>query len=346
MNPLIKNPLIKFFKTKIYTAVLLLVIIVSIGVTGYKVISGYSWVDALYMTVITMTTVGYGEVVPLDEQSKVFTIFLILGSVVIVGYALSIITEYILSKNNIDELIYKKMQKKIDSFKGHIVICGYGRNGKQAARKLSAYKKHFVVIEKDKEMEDRLQMDEVPYVIGNANEDETLMQAGVDRASCLISALPNDADNLFVVLSTRQLNKAINIISRASLETSYDKLKLAGANNVILPDKIGGDHMASLVVIPGLMEFVDNLSIVGKSNINIEEVAVEKLFTSNTKEARTIKDLDLRRKTGCTVIGYKDENDEYLVNPEAELELATNSKIIVLGRPEQIEALNSAYNID
>lgn len=338
------NPLIRFFRTKIYTAVLLLVIILFIGVTGYRVISDYSWVDALYMTVITMTTVGFGEVVPLDDQSKIFTIFLILASVVIVGYALSIITEYILSKNDIEELKHKKMQKKIDSFKNHVVVCGYGRNGKQAVKKLLTHNKSFVVIEKNKEMENRLQLDNVPYVIGNANEDEILMQAGIDRASNFISALPNDADNLFVVLSTRQINKNINIISRASNESSYDKLKFAGANNVILPDNIGGDHMASLVVVPGLMEFIDNLSIIGKSNINIEEVAVEKLYSTNA--VKTIKDLDLRKKTGCTVIGYKDENGEYIVNPEAELKLAPNSKIIVLGRPEQIEELNSEYNID
>ena len=207
-----------------------------------------------------------------------------------------------------------------------------------------AYNKQFVVIEKNKDMEERFRFDDVPYVIGNANEDEILIQAGVDRASCFISALPNDADNLFVVLSARQLSKSINIISRASQESSYKKLKFAGANNVILPDNIGGDHMASLVVVPGLMEFIDNLSIVGKSNINIEEVDVEKLFKSN--KGRTIRDLDLRRKTGCNVIGYKNENGEYLVNPEAELELAPKSSIIVLGRPEQIEALNHQYDID
>tara|TARA_R110002049_G_scaffold131554_9_gene290352 strand:+ start:473 stop:1495 length:1023 start_codon:yes stop_codon:yes gene_type:complete len=338
------NPLIRFFRTKIYTAVFLLVIILLIGVTGYKMISGYSWVDAVYMTVITMTTVGFGEVVPLDDQSKIFTIFLILASIIIVGFALSVITEYIISKNDIEELKYKKMQKQIDSYKNHVVVCGYGRNGKQAVIKLLAHNESFVVIEKDKEIEERLQLDEVPYVIGNANEDDVLMQAGIDRASSFISALPNDADNLFVVLSTRQINKNINIISRASNESSYKKLKLAGANNVIMPDKIGGDHMASLVVVPGLMEFIDNLSIVGKSNINIEEIAVEKLY--NTKSVKTIKDLDLRRKTGCTVIGYKNENGEYIVNPEAELELVPNSKIIVLGRPEQIEVLNSEYDID
>ena len=191
---------------------------------------------------------------------------------------------------------------------------------------------------------DDFQSDLVPFVLGNANEDEVLLKAGIDRAQCLISALPNDADNLFVVLSARQINKGMNIISRASQEASYKKLKLAGANNVILPDKIGGDHMASLVVVPDLIEFIDNLSIVGKANINIEEVAVEKLY--DIKNIKTIKDLDLRRKTGCTVIGYKDPKGEYIVNPEADLKLVPNSKVIVLGRPEQIQKLNTLYNLE
>ncbi|MFV0564605.1 MAG: potassium channel family protein [Flavobacteriaceae bacterium] len=324
-------------------AFFMLTLILLAGVLGYRFISDYTWLDAVYMTVITITTVGFGEVVPLDDQSKVFTIFLILSSVLIMGYALSIITEYILSKNNVEDLKLKKMQKEISSFNNHVVVCGYGRNGRQAVSKLQAYNRTFVVIEKNKDMEERLQQDHIPYIIGNANEDDILKQAGIERASNFISALPNDADNLFVVLSTRQLNKNIYIISRASNESSYDKLKFAGANNVILPDKIGGDHMASLVVVPGLMEFIDNLSIVGKSNINIEEVAVEKLYGNG--KTKTLKDLDLRRKTGCNVIGYKDENGNYTVNPDADLELAPNSKIIVLGKPKQIETLNSVYNI-
>lgn len=326
-----------------YVAVMLLLALLFVGIVGFKVISNYSWIDALYMTVITITTVGFGEVQPLDDTSKIFTIFLILAGVVILGYALSIITEYILSNNNIEELKQKKMQKKIDSFKNHIIICGYGRNGKQAAKKLSAYNKTFVVIEKNKELIDKSQSESIPFIFGNANEDEVLLNAGVDRASNLILAMPNDADNLFVVLSARQLNSKLKIISRASQETSYDKLKLAGADNVILPDKIGGDHMASLVVLPDLLEFIDNLSIIGKSNINIEEIAVEKLY--NTNKIKTIRDLDLRRKTGCTVIGFKDSEGEYVVNPEAELQLVPNSKVIVLGRPEQIDKLNSIYNI-
>ncbi|ARV10417.1 potassium channel protein [Winogradskyella sp. PC-19] len=338
------NPILNLFKSKIYTALSLLLVVMCIGVLGYRFISDYSWVDSVYMTVITITTVGFAEVNPLDTPSKIFTIFLILASVVIVGYAISIITEFILSKNNFEDLKQRKMQNKIDKLTNHIIICGYGRNGKQAAKKLLSYKRPFVIIEQDKDLVEKFQSDEIPFVHGNANEDETLIKAGVKNASTLISALPDDADNLFVVLSARQINSNMCIISRASQETSYDKLKLAGANNVILPDRIGGDHMASLVVVPDLIEFIDNLSIVGSKNINIEEIEVEKLY--NTNKIKTIRDLDLRKKTGCTVIGFKDLEGEYIVNPEADIKLISGSKIIVLGQPEQIEKLNSEYNID
>lgn len=337
------NPLLRLFKSKFYTALVMLLFLLCVGVLGYKFISNYSWINALYMTVITITTVGFAEVNPLDTESKIFTIFLILASVVIVGYAISVITEYILSNNNIDDLKQRKMQKKIEAMSNHIIICGYGRNGKQAAKKLLAYKKPFVVIEKNKDTIERFQEDNIPFVFGNANEDEVLITAGIERANTLISALPNDADNLFVVLSARQINSEMRIISRASQETSYHKLKLAGANNVILPDNIGGDHMASLVVVPDLIEFIDNLGIVGGENINIEEVQVEKLY--DLKSIQTIRDLDLRKKTGCTVIGFKKPSGEYVVNPEASTPLVPNSKVIVLGRPEQIMKLNSEYNL-
>lgn len=337
------NPLLRIYRSKIFIAMTLLVTVLCCGVLGFRYIAHYDWVDSLYMTVITVTTVGFSEVSPLDDISKIFTICLILSSIFILGYALSVITEYILSNNNIEDLKQKKMQKKIDGLSNHIVICGYGRNGKQAAEKLKAYKKPFVIIEQDKDIIDKFQSDEFPFVFGNANEDDILLEAGVDRADTLICALPEDADNLFVVLSARQINKDLRIISRASQENSYKKLKLAGANNVIMPDRIGGDHMASLVVLPDLIEFISNLSIVGKSDINIEEISTEKLY--NTSEVRTIKDLDLRHKTGCTVIGFKDGHGQYIVNPEADLRLVPNSKIIVLGRPEQIEKLNSLYNL-
>jgi len=338
-----ESPFLKFFRSKIETAIALLILLLFIGVVGFRVMSNYSWVDAIYMTVITVTTVGFGEDHPLDPQAKIFTVFLILTSVVIVGYAFKIITEYIISKNNLAELKQKKMQKKIDSLSNHVIICGFGRNGKQAAKKLLMHKRSFVVIESNKELIEKHQNDKILFVWGNANEDEVLQLAGIEHAECLISALPNDSDNVFVVLSARQMNSKMRIISRASNESSNSKLKLAGANNVILPDNIGGDHMASLVVVPDLLEFVDNLSIVGSSSINIEEIAVEKLYDTST--VKTIQDLQLRKNTGCSVIGYKSESGEYVINPEASQKLAPNSKVIVLGRPEQIQNLNSTYNI-
>ena len=340
----VDNPFLKLFRSKIYTALTLLFLLLCIGVVGFKVIADYDWVDALYMTVITITTVGYAEVNPLDVNAKIFTIILILTSVVIVGYAISIITEFILSRNNFEDIKKREMQKKIDAMSNHIIICGYGRNGKQAAKKLLAYKKLFVIVERDKEIIEKFQEDNIPFILGNANEDEILLEAGIKRASTLICALPKDADNLFVVLSARQMKSDLTIISRASQETSYKKLKLAGANNVILPDRIGGDHMASLVVIPDLIEFIDNLSIVGERNINIEEVKVEQLYSG--EGIKTIRDFDLRKKTGCTVIGFKNDKGEYVVNPEADTKLVKGSKIIVLGRPEQIQKLNSEYNIE
>ena len=338
------NPIEKVFKSKLNIAIFLLSILILSGIVGFKIISGFSWIDSIYMTIITITTVGFGEVQPLDSQSKLFTVGLILTSAVTVGYALKVITEYLISKNDINELKQKKMQKTIDNLSGHIIICGYGRNGKQAAKKLKAHNQNFVVIEKSEQIIQKIKGDNLNCIFGDANEDDILINAGIDRASCLISALPNDSENVFVVLSARQINPNIRIISRASDETSYSKLKLAGANNVILPDQIGGNHMASLVVVPDLLEFVDNLSIIGNQNINIEEIPVEKLY--DVSNVKTILELDLRKNTGCNVIGYKDNNGEYHINPDANQKLIPGSKIIVLGKSKQIQNLNSIYNID
>jgi len=176
---------------------LLLILLLFTGVIGFKIISEFSWIDAVYMTVITITTVGFGEVYPLDHESKIFTIFLILTSVIIVGYALKIITEYIISKNDISELKHKKMQKKIDALSNHIVICGFGRNGQQAAKKLGTHNRTFVVVESDKEIIDKHQNEGILFVLGNANEDEVLQLAGIERAECLIINIKMKAFFLF-----------------------------------------------------------------------------------------------------------------------------------------------------
>ena len=333
----------QLYNSKISIAVFLLLVVFATGVIAFRFFSDYSWIDAFYMTVITITTVGYGEVMPLSPAEKIFVSLLIISSIFIVGYAISVITEYILSKN-IGILRQKKVQKKLESMHNHIIVCGYGRNGKQAAQKLLAYNRPFVIIEKDEDVIDRFSDEKNLFILGNAIEDEVLLKAGIERAATLICATPNDADNLFIVLSARQMNKNLKIISRASEETSYKKLKLGGADNVIMPDKIGGDHMASLVVVPDLVEFLDNLTVSGQQDsINVEQIPFENMCPDGREQA--IHDLDVRKKTGCSIIGYRSPSGEYIVNPEPSLILKKNSKLILIGRPEQIESLKREYGV-
>lgn len=331
----------KFLKSKINKIALLVMLIIGVGTIGYMSLSGYNFVDALYMTVITVTTVGFGELQPFSPEEKVFTIFLILTSITIFGYAVSSFSEYLVSGKLFQHFKHRKVEKQINHLKKHTIVCGYGRNGKQAILKLRNYNKEFVVVEKDKEMISFLDSEGILNIEGDATLDETLLKAGIEKASFLITALPSDANNLFVVLTASQLNNKCTIISRASNESSYKKLKFAGANNVIMPDKLGGNHMASLVTTPDVIEFVDRLTIEGETTANLEEIAVNDLPSKFIN--KTILDLDLRKQTGCTVIGFRNPDKDYVINPEANIKLVENSQLIVLGRPEQIIKLRQIF---
>ncbi|WP_408034040.1 potassium channel family protein [Tenacibaculum soleae] len=329
------------FKSRLYKAILFSVLILLIGVGGYLILFNYSFIDALYMTVITITTIGFGEVHPFGTGEKIFTIGLILSSLFIFGYAVSSFSEYLISGQFFRQLKIKKVKKSIEKLNGHTIVCGYGRNGKQAIAKLINYNKDVVVIEKHEEIVKKLDENGVLNIEGDATLDETLLKAGILNAANLITVLPSDADNLFVVLTASQLNKKCRIISRASKETSYSKLKIAGADNVIMPDKLGGAHMASLVVTPDVIEFVDRLTIEGDTTANLEEIAIDNLPEKYLN--RTILDLDLRKKTGCTVIGYRTSEKEYIINPDASVKLTAGANLIVLGRPEQIIKLRELF---
>jgi len=330
-----------WFKSKVYLAIAALFTIFFIGIFGYKFVSNYSWIDAIYMTVITITTVGFGEVNPLDETSKLFTVFLIITSVTIYLFAVSIITEYIANGDILKRLNSKKMDKKIEKLKNHTIIVGFGRNGRQAAMKLEKSEKDYIVIDNKQKIIETVEGNEILYVKGDATDDEILEKAGIKNAHSLIIALPSDADNLFISISAKQKNPNILVISRATNESSYKKMLIAGADNVIMPDKIGGEHMASLVVSPDLIEFVDRISMDGDCDTNLRELTIKDELSSF--ENKSIKDLDIRKKTGCNVIGLKLPNGEYLVNPSPSTKLSLGSKIIILGSPMQISKLKKYY---
>lgn len=323
---------------RIVLPVAVLFALVAIGTIGYMVIDSYSLFDAFYMTIITVATVGYGEVHPLSQPGKLFTIFLIITSFGTFAYAVSAITRFVVDGEFNEFYKNKKLNAAIEKLSGHVIICGYGRNGRQAAHVLKKHNRRFVVVESSETVTAGVNHKFSELVLtGDSTKDETLLKAGILRASALITTLPVDADNLFIVLTARNLNPNLTIISRASDDNSDTKLKIAGATNVIMPDRVGGAHMASLVMKPDVMEFIDFITAEGGDNINLEEINFDAI--SDELRHKTLKDLEIRNKSGANIIGFKTAMGEYIVNPSADTKIIPQSKIFVLGTPDQIRKL-------
>ncbi len=318
-------------------AISLLLLIGVTGITGYMILEKYSLLEASYMTVITVATVGYEEVRPLSDAGKVFTIILIIFSFSIFAYSISTITSHFV-EGRLKELF--KANKKTGGnpkMKDHIIIVGFGRNGLQTARDLQLLKKKVVVIEKNHDLiiAHQKEREEVIFVEGDATEDAILEMAGIRKAGALITTLPVDADNLYVVLTARSLVADLQIISRASHEPSYKKLITAGASHVVMPEKVGGTYMASLVAKPDLAEFFHQLSIEDNEGVNLVEVVCSDL--PSEFQGQTIHDMSIRRLTGANIVGFKTPEGQYIINPSGETIMMPNAKLFVLGTPDQIE---------
>lgn len=326
----------KYFR-KIYVAISLLMMIIISGVTGFMIIEGYTLGEAFYMTIITVSTVGFNEVRPLSEIGRLFTAFLIIFSFGIFYFAISSITMYVLDGEYKTYFKDLRVTKKVDKISKHTIICGYGRNGQQAVKELESHRRKYVVVEQDKELSEVLrESHDIPFVEGDATLEKTLEKAGIKTAKALITTLPKDADNLFVVLTAREMNPNLLIISRASKENSDKKLRRAGADNVIMPDKIGGAHMASLVIKPDVIEFMDYIMGQGSNSINLEEITFENL--PDELKNKSIKELGIRDKSGANIVGFRTSEGEYVINPSPDTVIMRNAKIFVLGTIDQIDA--------
>lgn len=295
------------------------------------------------MTVITVATVGFQEVHPLSDAGRLFTSFLIITSFGTFAYALTSLSKYVIDGEFNRYFKNYKVNSEIQQLKDHIIICGYGRNGRQAAQVLKKHNKRFVVIEQKSDVIEGMNKKYENLVVqGDSTRDEVLIKAGIHRAKALITTLPIDADNLFIVLSARSLNTSLTIISRASDDNSDKKLKVAGANNVIMPDKIGGAHMASLVMQPDVIEFIDVITGQGGTSINLEEITFDNL--PQEYRNKTIKDLEVRQKTGANIVGFKTAQGEYVINPSPDTKIIPDAKLFVLGTGEQIKKLKELFN--
>ena len=319
-------------KTRFLTAVSLVCGLIVMGTMGYIVIEQGNILDSLYMTIITMSTVGFKEIHEFSNAGKIFTIILIILSISIYAYSITVITSFLL-EGEISYFLLGYRSKSRRKMENHVIICGYGRNGQQVAKELEAYNQPYIVIDQSHDTFMKNLNKKSVFMEGDATRDEILLKANIIKAKALISTLPVDADNLYVVLTARSLNPKLFIISRSSDESTEAKLKFAGVNNIVMPEKVGGAHMASLVTKPDVIEFLEHLSIHGDEPTNLEEIVCT--YIPDNKPNKTIDDLSIRKNTGANIIGYKSPDGKFILNPAPDTEVIPGSKFFILGTKEQ-----------
>ena len=322
-------------------ALMLFVGEVCLGTLAYILIEQYNFIEAFYMVMITVSTVGYTEVKPLTDAGRFFTSFLILMNIGIFAYSIAVFTYYVIQGEIFKKLHILLINKKIEELRNHIIVCGYGRYGKEMAKHFFEHDLPFIVIDSSPSRVQNIQQssEKILYVEGDATHDEVLIRAGIQSAQAIISALPDDSDNVFIVLTARQLNPRINIISRAKHEKTEKKLLKAGANHVVRPEQIGGFYMATLVSKPGAVEFFSFLTNEAQSDIGFEEITYESL-PRDCKD-KTIRELNIRGATGTNIIGFKHATGAYVVNPSPDTRIVPNSSFILLGDRYQLLRLKT-----
>jgi voltage-gated potassium channel len=322
---------------KLLQPLAMLLFIYLAGIIGYILIERFTFLEAFYMTTISVTTAGFTEVRKLTDSGRIFTSFLLITSWGAFAFAITRITQYIINGEVNKYFKNRRLMTAIDKLNHHVIVCGFGRNGQQAAKTLGYHYQQHIVIENREEVMERV-AEEQPgliYIMGDSTDDDVLIRAGIHRAKALITTLPADADNVFIVLSARSLNPGIQIISRASEKNSYAKLVKAGADNVIMPDKIGGTHMATLVSKPDVIEFIDYLSGAEGESIHMESVSYSQLPPDI--RGQTLKKIMAWKKTGVNCIGIKDSEGKFIISPPEETIIDKGMKVLVLGTKQQIE---------
>jgi voltage-gated potassium channel len=336
---------LRFEKTARYlrrfnSSLLALMGVLIFGIIGYMIIEGYTFAEAFYMEIITISTVGYGEVKNLSEAGRIFTSILIVLNMGVAAYAISTVTSFILDGELQKYLKDYRVYQKIQELRDHTIICGFGRHGQEITQEFIKNNVPFVVIEnnEDKIREMRLQ-DDFLFLNGDATHDQILKEAGIATAKSLIVTTGEDAENVFITLSARQLNHRLNIISRAVDKITEKKLKRAGADQVVIPERLGGFYMATLVRKPEVVEFFTLISNMGSAQIQFEEIETDSIGYEHL--GKSIKSLNIRGRTGVNVIGLRDSDGNYTINPSPESIIQSGMRIIVLGDEQQVQTFKT-----
>jgi voltage-gated potassium channel len=314
----------------------LISILCLVGTAGYMLIEGWNLRDALFMTVITLSTVGYGEVQPLSAYGEIFTLSLILLGVGVFAYTISTLVNYLMAGELRGILRRQRMERTISRLHGHYIICGYGRVGRQVAVGLLGGKRKIVVIDQDANHLADLEGTSIDYIAGDATNDRVLRQAGIERASGICTCLPSDAENVFTVLTARMLNPKLNIISRTNSPDNEYKFRVAGANHVINPYTIAGRHMAAQLTHPTIIGFLDAIIQSEDFELRIEEVQIS---ADSPLQGKTLAAGHVRDKIGVSILAVRNASGLITMNPGASYRLQAGDTLFCLGSAEQLQAL-------
>ncbi|HUJ73564.1 MAG TPA: potassium channel protein [bacterium] len=320
---------------KIARLMLLMLGVLVAGALGYHLLLGWGWLDAFYMAAITVTTVGFQEVQPLDAGGRLFTIFLIITSVSLFAYALTSLTALMVETEFTAVFARRRMDKKIAALSGHDILCGFGRTGQSVSDHLLQRGHRFVVIEQKPENLLLLRERGALFVEGDATHDDALERAGIRRAKGLVAALGNDAENVYLVLSARQMNPELTIVSWASSDEAERKVLRAGADHTLSPYALGGRRIAQLLLNPHTVEFLDH-AMAGSSSIQLEEIRIS---PGSRAVGSSLKGMGVGRDLGVIIIGVRRTEGNLQFNPPADLPLQADDILIGIGSQEQLEKL-------
>lgn len=312
--------------------------VVLIGTLWYWLVEGWRLIDAAYMTVITLATVGFLEVQPLGDRGRLFTITLILLGVISIGYIVNRFTEALIQGYFQEGVRLRQQRRSMDALSQHYIICGFGRMGRQTAAEFQAEDIPFVAVDSDIESVQDAQRLGYVAVQGDATLDATLHAVGIERAICLVAALPSDAENLYTVLSAKTLNPQLRAIARASTEEALQKLQRAGADAVVSPYITGGRRLAAAALRPQVMDFVDGILSGTGNALYMEEFRID--IETFTHIGQTLRDAKLRSRTGALILAIRRADGDLIGGPTADTELLSGDVLICMGTAEQLRQLN------
>ena len=316
----------------------ILLVLVSLGTLGYMSIEHWRFLDAFYMTVITLATIGFQEMHELSDAGRVFTILLIVVGVSVLGYTVGKLAQIMFEGEFQRFLGRKKVEKTIEELRDHYIVCGYGRIGSLICREFAAKPIPFVVVENNPEVIEKLTEDNVPFLRGNATEDETLLKAGIKRAKGLVSVVTSDTENVYITLTARGLNPDLYILARSGEPGSEIKLTRAGANKVVSPYHIGGSRMAQAILRPNVVDFIEIAMGRGHIDLQMEEISIP---DRSPFLGKNLKEAGLRKDTGVIIVGIKQANGKMVFNPGSASLIEAKDTLIVLGQPASISKLEN-----